>query len=144
MGDSAGTVAIPDSLELISSFQEALAYANSQGAVIHASELGDGFQLLKEKDKLIGVPFIIVGIRQNESEYDDEKVYSVVRLVTERGSKVVIVDGGTGINSQVTNLPESVGGILVPGGLRRSDYQYEGKPASTYYLDTAAPLTGAL
>lgn len=144
MADNTTAVAVPENLELISSFQDALAFANSQGAVIHASELGDGFQLLKEKDKLIGVPFVIIQVRQNESEYDDNAVYSVIRLVTERGSKVVIVDGGTGINAQVTNLGEGVGGILVPGGLRRSDYQYEGKPASTYYLDTTAPLTGAL
>lgn len=124
----------------ITSFAEAKALATEvYGAVTLAAEvLGDGFELLKDKDKLVNVPFIIL----NYSFHKDEKTgqeYAVVRLVTINDQKVIITDGGTGIYAQLRDLSaRGINGAIGVNGLRVSEYEVEvdGKSsvAKTHYL----------
>lgn len=92
------------------------------------------------KDRLVGVPFLIVDWSQNSG---DKGRFVSLRVVTQDSAKYVVNDGSTGIMSQMDTLEESgvKGGVVCRHGLRRSDYTYtdpqgEEHPASTYYLDT--------
>lgn len=139
-----------DQLAEISSFDDALALINDAfgGVVVEADKtLGNGFAVLDDKNKLIGVPFVAVKIQENKSELNDGGLFVSLFVVTEDGRKYVVNDGSTGIFAQVQELwkrkPELVGlPIMVRRGLRRSDYTYmdgdKAKPATTYYLDTSA------
>ncbi len=132
-----------DTLEEVQSFNDALLAVESVfGALIDATELGDGFQLVKNKDTLIGIPFIILDFKFADGDYSE---FTAVKLVTADNKKVVIIDGSTGIYAQLKSLAtryNRFGGIAVKGGLTRSDYPYtdeKGKevPATTYYLATS-------
>lgn len=127
-----------DTLAGIASFADAIRVLESAGIAIHSSEeFGDGFSVVASKDQLIGVPFVILGMRQTEGDHGE---FSILHVVTEPGDKFIIVDGSTGIHAQVTEyLEKGVQSVMHKGGLNRSDYTYvddKGKesPASTYYL----------
>lgn len=133
----------------ISSFEDAIRLAESvYGSVVDASEeIGSGFVMLENKDRLTDVPFLILSCSFPEGDYRNEigelSKFAVVRLVTDKGDRLVITDGGHGVFTQLSELNERTGrsgGILVKGGLRRSDYSYEDangvtQPATTYYLN---------
>ena len=108
-----------------------------------AADLGSGFALLENKDRLIGVPCIFVSWRTNRGDYGD---FVSANVVTHDDNgritgKFVINDGSTGLAQQL-----ATSGLQAPlrakHGLRRSDYEYDGPdgpvPASTYYIDTSA------
>lgn len=145
----ADTVFSDTELRGITSFEDALALVQeTYGDVLDAAdEIGSGFVLLKDKNKLVDVPFIILSFSFPEGDFTDENGlkshFSVMRVVTERGDRYVVVDGSTGIYDQLDQFygrSGRNGGMMVKGGLRRSDYEYtdaQGKtsPASTYYLN---------
>lgn len=104
------------------------------------SMLGDGFTLLKDKNRLVGAELAIIKHKQVDG---DHGTFSVAHIVTADGGKFVIVDGSTGIHSQLTQYAASAHAgrpIYLKSGLTRSDYEYtdektgEQKPATTFYL----------
>lgn len=128
----------------IGSFADAMQVLSDAGinAIDYSEEFGDGFTLLKgndEKATLVGVPFVILGIKFAEGDYDTD--FAILHVVTEDGRKCVVVDGSTGIRSQAHVMADKgiTAGVLVKNGLTRSDYDYideKGKktPATTFYL----------
>lgn len=149
-----GRMASDDQLRSIKSFDDALALASElYDGEVHSitEELGNGFTVLstEDKDRLINVPFIIIGTRFNQGK---EGEFVTIALTTKSGEKYIINDGSTGIFRQLAGDPSAgepglvertgrPGGWYVPCGLRRSDYEVEvdGKvrSATTYYLDTS-------
>jgi hypothetical protein len=104
------------------------------GEAVHIGELDD--TSVVEKADLVGVPMVITAWRQKASDMGE---YVIVNAATPNG-KVVFADGSTGIKEQLIKFDVVGKPIVVPKGLRRSDYTYkddEGKaiPATTYYLD---------
>lgn len=90
-----------------------------------ADELGTGFRTLKEKNQLIGVPFIIVNYRFFEG---DKGHFTAVFLVTEDGRKLMLTDGSTGIRDQLEKWTALNGGrmraMAAQKGLRVSTYPF--------------------
>lgn len=120
--------------------------------VIASEELGDGFDRYTEDDKrkLIGVPLFVMewkfSISDTVQRGDESVEYVTVRIVGERGGKTikaVFADGSTGIYKQLRAYTDRTGrtrGMMVPNGLRVSDYTYVApdgtkSPASTFYFD---------
>jgi hypothetical protein len=126
----------------IKTWEEAAALFDEAG-VVDASILGDGFQILrrKDKDQLIGKAFLILDFKEIEGDFG---AFVTLRIVTKSNEKFRLSDGSTGIYSQLMELREETGregGIVVKNGLTRSDYTYTDpsdnseKAAYTYYLD---------
>lgn len=138
----------------LTSFDDALALAQAQYGNIEAasSAIGDGFELLStdQKQQLVGVPLLILSFSFAKSEVGDKGEFVTARVVTQAGRKAVLNDGSTGVYQQLKDYQRETGrdgGLLVQRGLRKSEYTYEEtqsdgttrtKPASTYYIDTAA------
>lgn len=147
--ESAGTIALsnpdevvsfdPDDLRSIASFQDAVRLIETEmgGTLIDASqEIGDGFTMLDDKDKLINVPFVALQWRFTPGDFG--KQYVIMRVVTESGDKYVITDGGTGLAQQMASFTERTkrtGGLLVKRGLRKSEYDNEFGHGVTHYLN---------
>lgn len=138
--DYAGITSFDDALQLV---QDKLG-----GEAVLASDLGDGFSVVDNKNALIGVMFIVleVGFHTGDIKKDDGTYgeFASLRIVTKDGRKLVINDGGTGIPEQIRALwkhkPETIGKpIMVPKGLRVSKYDHPQYGSSeTFYLDTSA------
>lgn len=139
-------------LSEVSSFDDALRLMEETygaGAIALASDvLGDGFALLEEKDQLIGVPCAFISWKESLGDFGP---FIAARVVTQDNRKVVIIDGGSGIYSQLSDFSQKFGrdgGLVARKGLRRSDYEYDDvdkktgetvkRPATTYYIDTSA------
>jgi hypothetical protein len=130
------------------SFDDAIAAFKSAGVSLeNASDYGTGFALCENKNVLVGVDFLIIQWRFNEGDFGDDSEYVAAEIITKHKEKLVLIDGSTGIYRQlklVTGQRIARGndhpnaGLLVEGGLRRSDYDKEvdGKQisATTYYL----------
>ena len=128
-------------------FSDAISLVESvYGAVALSSDvLGDGFTLV-EKDKLVGVPFVLVDYtvhtsKTNFDENGDGLKFVTVRCVTKEDKRVAFNDGSTGVAQQLRDLAvrEIYGGIYVQNGLRASEYEVldaKGRKSSatTYYL----------
>lgn len=116
-------------LRNITSFADAMAYIQQHydEAVNVAENLGNGFTVLDrdEKDRLVGVPFLILGYTLNDGDYGDEGFCSLM-IVTGEDKRFVINDGGAGIREQLLDLAEQYpgrfGGFFVPRGLSVSTY----------------------
>jgi hypothetical protein len=134
-----------DATELrgISSFEDAQALVKERyGDILDVEkEMGTGFKVLNgpDKDRLVGTRFIILSMDFNEG---DMGPFVSFLAVTEDNQKFVVNDGSTGLYKQLEEYAlrgGKPGGLYVPGGLRRSDYETEvgGKmtKASTYYLN---------
>ena len=121
------------------------------GDVLDASsELGDGFEVLDNKDRVVDVPFVLISWSFSTKGKFGEFVSA--RLVTEGNGKYVINDGGTGIYAQLREFTDTHGGrdggLFVRKGLRKSEYSVDlpdpktgeivPTPAVTYYLSTSA------
>lgn len=132
----------------ISSFEDALRLAEEKyGSIIDAAEeIGSGFVMVDNKDKLVGEPFVILSFSFPEGDFLDENGnpghYAVVRLVTKHGDRLVLTDGSHGIYQQLEDFhirSGRTGGLLVNGGLRKSEYKTEVngvmQRAVTYYLN---------
>ena len=147
-----------DQLKAISTFDDALAIAIAAGPLESIADYGTGFVLLKEKDTLVGVPFIV--LEWQERIGDREAGFVSVLLVTKAGDKFIINDGSTGIADQLrkvtaerraAGLNNESAFLACQGGLTRSDYYRHAEtgeiarvrpadgdtkwePARTYYL----------
>lgn len=151
-------------LREVTTFDDAVAlavqaYGNVQS--ITEFELGNGFKLVRDedKDRLIGVTFIILHYAFNEGDFNE---FASCVLVTQNGDRLIF-NGGVAIVDQLRDIAEGTGrygGILVQHGLRKSEYKTCtkcGKPrkpsatvceecgdtsekrasGATYYLDTS-------
>lgn len=141
-----------DTLLQVGSFADAMALAKAEfGELSEASDtLGNGFTILndKAKDILIGQELILLSWNFNVGDMGPfVSIMCAAKMPGGGVMKAIVNDGSTGIYSQLDTLYRrngKLGGLHVPRGLRRSDYTYhdentgEDRPASTYYLDTAA------
>lgn len=115
-----------DELTAIRSYDDAVALtAQALGGQVAEAEnlIGDGFSKLDNKDRLLGVPFILVNWGFNEEGEFGEFMYA--RLVTKDGQKYRISDGSTGLATELKTLTERTGltgGLQVKNGLRKSEY----------------------
>lgn len=107
----------------------------SQGT--YWDEVEPSFNVL-EKESLLNVPFAILSIRSNVGSYGK---FVSLTIRTNNNIVGVINDGSekSGIAHQINealvqgfSLP-----FIVKGGLRKSVYESEGGPATTYYLSSA-------
>lgn len=136
---AAKPMASPDDLRAISSIDDAIALVQAQlGATVYdATEaIGDGFTMLDDKDRLLSIPFFAVSWTFAPGDFGAE--YLIMRVVTDRGEKYVVTDGGTGLCDQVRSFTERTGstnGLLVRRGLRKSEYDNEFGHGVTYYLN---------
>lgn len=134
-----------DSLAEIKTFADAMALVQSAGLEVHSTEeFTDGF-VMTDKNTLVGIPFLILDYTLSESkDYKDADgnpaPYAVIRLVTEKNDKCIVVDGSAGICKQIQlYASKDARAVYVPGGLIRSDYKFtdgngnEGS-ATTFYL----------
>lgn len=135
-------------LRSFKSYDDVLAYFSEEKiSVVDSAEFGDGFELIKDKSELVGVPFVIVGLRFADSEYGEDP-FAILHVMTVDGRKRIFVDGSTGIRDQAVDIAKNstTGGVGVrcKTGLTRSDYLYIGvdretgeeirKPSTTFYL----------
>lgn len=111
--------------------------------ITRAEDYGDGFKLIEDKSRLVGVPFICVNARTTAGDHGD---FSILHVITEHNDKLIVTDGSTGIHKQVlTHGRAAFIGLFCPSGLTVSEYEYESvdektgevkmKPAKTYYVD---------
>lgn len=152
-------------LRSITSYEDAVALAEQvHGTVIDiAQELGSGFALIDDKDRLCGTEFVIIQWRFSAGDFG---TFVSAGLVTKHGEKFIVNDGSSGMMDQLLQFSQATqrfGGMKVPRGLRKSEYStcpdcgkpmsreeiacdnakclYEGDKrglGTTYYLDTAA------
>lgn len=111
------------------------------GAVLDASKvLGDGAELIEDKDRLINIPFLVLDWRFIVDQKTTNE-YASVLVMNGEGAKARFNDGSTGVYAQLKKVTEEYGingGLQCKRGLRKSEYTVEadGKPtrAVTYYL----------
>lgn len=124
-----------EDLRSLRTFEDAKRLAEeSYGSIVDAAhEIGDGFTMVENKRQLIDVPMLLVTWQFTAGDFGED--YVICRAMTERGDKVIFVDGGTGICAQLREYEQRsqrTGGMLVPRGLRRSEYDTDetGKPTT--------------
>jgi len=130
-----------ETLSGIKSFEDALQVLKDAGVgvVSYAEEFGTGFDILpdRNKDTLVGNPFVIVNVRFSEGDHGE---FVSLHVVTKSGEKWIVNDGSTGIYAQCKSARKNLAGAFMDKGLRRSDYDYvnvktgEKTAAKTYYL----------
>lgn len=142
-------------LGAIQSFADAMALLQSAGMTVAdiTEEYGTGFDVLDDKRQLVKVPFLILSWRFSEGDHG--KFVSMMIVTREAGGvsrKLIVNDGSTGIRKQMEEISEdrlqkfkgdvnkAHAGLLVPKGLRISEYDYVNDkgvktPASTFYLN---------
>lgn len=112
-------------------------------AQVDSSTFGTGYELLEKKDRLVGTPFAILDWAFREGDYDKDRGYVSLIVLTKSGEKWIVNDGSTGIYDQMKGIDKKLGGtptvIKVGKGLRKSEYTFVDdkgveKPATTYYL----------
>lgn len=111
-------------LRSVQSYEDAMALAEQiNETVINISEeLGSGFALLNDKDKLMKTPFVVIQWRFTAGDFGG---FVSAAVVTKGGDKFIINDGSSGIMSQLMELSQKhkrFGGLNVPMGLRKSQY----------------------
>ena len=114
-------------------FDKMMRAAQQSGSTLEESSIA-------AKEKLVGVPFVIAAVTVRQGSFGR---YLSAECVTKHNQHVILNDGSTGIfkqlvgdnNELTTKLP-----LLVPGGLRASDYESEWGPARTYYLSGRTEL----
>ena len=127
----------------ITSLDDALsALAGISASTDSIADYGNGFEVCKEKQQLIGKAFVIVQWRFNtDAEKTDFGPFVSAAIVTEAGEKLILNDGSTGVYKQlmmVTAKRETDGvantqsGLICKGGLRES--AYPAKDANGNYL----------
>lgn len=154
-----------DALRELNDFDAAVAMATAaHGPIDDASDLGDGFALLKDdgKGRLVNVPLLFMEWSFYPGDFGSQFVAARVMARNPDGgiSKYIVNDGSTGICDQLAAFSKRTGkygGLLAKRGLRVSDYSYcemcakvqcdnpdshramgKHKRAETYYIDTAA------
>jgi len=140
------TVSTMDSLREVATFADAFAALKAAGVDVHVV---NEFDLIEDKDSLIGVPLLIFGYAFHAGDFGKDGFVSV-EAITEENRKIVFNDGSTGIRQQLRTLEDKgiLTGIICKNGLRKSEYYFNAEtgetnnhggegfsPASTYYLD---------
>lgn len=134
-------------LGAIQSFEDAIKALAAEGVVaVDSTEYGDGFELCKDKDRLVDTPFVIMRTQCNpEGDYG---VFTTLYVVTGDGRKLVINDGSKGLSAQIDKLGDKAIGLVCRHGLVKSEFFVSEdteevsntrkdpsyKPAVTYYL----------
>lgn len=110
-----------------------------------AEVLGNGFEILDNKMRLVDVEFVIVRYGEHKSDKGSKGTFATIHVITSNGNKYVVNDGSTGIQEQLKEIKEEHGRVAplyVPRGLRVSEYDYTDEKgntskAQTFYLNTA-------
>lgn len=108
----------------VQSYEDAIALAEqiNETVIEISEELGSGFALLEDKDKLIKTPFVVIQWRFSAGDFGG---FVSAAVVTKGGDKFIINDGSAGIMDQLMKLSQKhkrFGGLNVPQGLRKSTY----------------------
>lgn len=129
-----------DSLRALQTFDDVIA-ALSGDVVDARTEIGSGFEVLDNKERLLGVPFICVEWSFPMGDYGP---FAAVTIVTKSGEKLILNDGSmkSGLGQQLQDYTARTGkrtGLLCNKGLTVSRYTYvnekgEPSPAATYYI----------
>lgn len=137
-----------DALRSLSSFDDVLALMAETGVEVDRADevLGDGFTVINDKSILVGAPSMFMEWHFNEGNMGKFVSARVVsRLPGNAMGKFIINDGSTGLMEQLQRYSMKTGkfgGLMVPRGLRRSDYDVtiegETRSATTFYLDLSA------
>lgn len=104
------------------------------GNAVRMDELDD--TVVFDKTDLVGRAFVITNWRHNPEGNMGEFV--VCKITVQDGTHGLFTDGSTGIKDQLLKFNEGRP-IIVPKGLRKSDYMYKDDfgnmiPATTFYL----------
>lgn len=144
-------------LRQMATFEEAVRLTQEAhgGVSVVSEELGDGFALLNDKSKLIGVPCLFMEWAFREGDFS--RPFVSVRIAARNPdgglSRYIINDGSTGLADQLaeyTKQTGKLGGLFAVHGLRVSEYDVDkdGVPvgkdspdkagkAATFYIDTS-------
>jgi hypothetical protein len=107
--------------------------------------VGSGGELLKDKDRLVGVPFIILQWSFNESDDFEDNIFVSCQILTKHRERFVINDGTKGgIRDQLLSISSETGRfnyMVCERGLVVSEYTVEDedgktKKAKSYYLSS--------
>lgn len=120
----------PEDLRSLATLEDAVRLIEREfGGVADATtEIGDGFTMLEEKDKLLNVPMVVMQWVFATGDYtrDGERTeYVIARILTEHAEKFIVTDGGTGICAQLREYEARTGrtgGLMCGRGLRKSEY----------------------
>jgi hypothetical protein len=121
-----------DDLRSLVSFDQALALTQqTHGEIVDAErELGNGFRVLDNKDKmkLVGVPILLMDWTFNDGNFGKfVSVYLAAKNEDGSMGRWILNDGSTGIATMLAEYTQKTdrrGGLLVRGGLRFSEYPY--------------------
>jgi hypothetical protein len=114
-----------DSLREVTTFEEALALAEqTYGNVLSFSdEMGNGFKILQDKSKLVGVRALFLNWRFSEGNFGT--FVSAAVVTSDTNEKWILNDGGSGIHADLMEYSARTGrfgGMIAPNGLRVSEY----------------------
>ena len=100
-----------------------------------ASLTGDSWGEIVDKQTLVDVPFLIVDVKFNQGDFGE---YAAVLIMLKDGSRAVFTDGSSGVCQQLLRLQDMtdgrMAGIAVRRGLKKSEYEKDGRLAHTYWL----------
>lgn len=126
-------------IDTVDSFEELMnGLAEAGISPVDANEAFNGGFELVEKEKLEGVPFVVMDWKFSAGKYNEDFV--IVRAMTTDSRKVVFNDGSTGIRQQLRDYEQAHGKRpLHSMGLRSSVYTYKDQdgnetPATTWYI----------
>ena len=113
---------------------------STYGAILDSSRIfGDGSEFIKDKERLVNVPFLVLEWKFITDEKTGNEYVNVL-IMNGQGNKARFNDGSTGVYAQLKQVTQEYGviGLQVKNGLRKSEYDKEvdGKmqKAVTYYL----------
>ena len=121
-----------DDADALASFTDLVAASRDEAVVSGAALGGDAYLRLDSdgKRQLVGVMFFIEDFELRDGISGE---YAIVRVVTERNERYSFTDGGSGVVPALLKVPAGRK-VFCRHGLRASDYEFNGKPATTYYL----------
>lgn len=99
-----------------------------------AEEIGNGFALLDDKNKLVGTPLVLLKWAFSNGDFG---VFCSAAVVTKDGGKYIVNDGSTGLCTQLREYSVNTnryGGVVAKRGFRESTYSTCkgcGKPRSS-------------
>lgn len=119
----------------VTNLADAFAVLNASGLIVaEVADFDDSAwgPTIDDKDSLIGRPFLIVEAKFHVGDFGP---FAACLCLDENGRKFVFTDGSTGVYRQLENITARHDGPIYAGrGLRRSDYEKDGRAARTYYL----------
>lgn len=133
------------------SFDEAVAALSGTFTVdtVSADLIGDGYEMMKDKGKLVNIPMVLLQWQFSNPENESfGSKYVIITAMTVAGRRIRFVDGSTGVCEELwnfTNARAKAGnttpnvGLILPDGLSKSEYTYIGEDgkeaeATTFHL----------